>query len=232
MMKSRFLGAAMAFGLSLVGWSQSANALVIDWVDWTSTGINTVNGTLASGSVAVTYTGPFMGATQTGTGTNYWFEGNPKPYTNNAIIDNAPTAAEQIGLNIAGQKIIVFSQAVLNPVFAFNSWNGNNQSLTFANGIVSTVLSTGRGYWGQGTVSDTGTGFASTGGEPHGVLQLTGSFTSITFTDTQNEFWHGFTMGIEGLAPPPSTAVPEPGTLALFGLGLLGLGFARRRKTA
>ena len=27
-----------------------------------------------------------------------------------------------------------------------------------------------------------------------------------------------------------STAVPEPGTLALFGLGVLGLGFARRRR--
>jgi len=119
----------------------------------------------------------------------------------------------------------------LNPVFAFNSWNGSNQSLTFAGGVVSTVLSTGRGYWGQGTVLDTGAGFITTGGEAHGVLQLTGSFTSITFTDTQNEYWHGFTMGIEGLAPP-TTAVPAPGTLALFGLGLLGLGFARRRKTA
>lgn len=29
-----------------------------------------------------------------------------------------------------------------------------------------------------------------------------------------------------------STPVPEPGTLALFGLGLLGLGIARRRKAA
>jgi hypothetical protein len=30
----------------------------------------------------------------------------------------------------------------------------------------------------------------------------------------------------------PGTSIPEPGTLALFGLGLLGLGYARRRKAA
>jgi hypothetical protein len=30
--------------------------------------------------------------------------------------------------------------------------------------------------------------------------------------------------------PPPNTGVPEPTTLSLLGLGLMGLGFARRRK--
>jgi hypothetical protein len=32
-------------------------------------------------------------------------------------------------------------------------------------------------------------------------------------------------------SPPESVSVPEPGTLALFGIGLFGMGLARRRKT-
>jgi len=35
------------------------------------------------------------------------------------------------------------------------------------------------------------------------------------------------TFGADGVG-----GVPEPGTLALLGIGLLGLGFARRRKSA
>jgi hypothetical protein len=33
-------------------------------------------------------------------------------------------------------------------------------------------------------------------------------------------------------APPPSASVPEPGTIALFALGLAGIGAARRKKPA
>ena len=216
------------------GTAGAANALVIDWVDWVSADTGIANGTLAGGTVDVTFRGSyaFFQNGETGNMTNYWSEGTPAPYTGNSVVDNAPTAAEGIALSGAGEKTLTFSQAVSNPVFAFNSWNGTRtQSMQFNTGI--TILSTGRGYWGAGTIEllSGGQGWVTMSGEPHGVLQLMGDFTAITFTDTHNEYWHGFTMGIEGVSnnnnPDP---VPEPATMALMGLGLIALAAGYRRK--
>jgi len=50
----------------------------------------------------------------------------------------------------------------------------------------------------------------------------------LAFTDAQRA---GLAYGpVQWSVRGASTAVPEPGTLALFGLGILGLGFVRRRR--
>ena len=59
----------------------------------------------------------------------------------------------------------------------------------------------------------------------HYVYNFTGSGGSMTLA-----FTHGDAPSFFILDNVSVRAVPEPGTLALFGLGLAGLGFARRRR--
>lgn len=206
----------------------SAYAIPIVWTDWLTGSSTVATGQMTVGStvigVTATSTSAFR-AVQTGTGTNYLsgHGSNPSgsPYTNGEI-DNAPTPSELIQLNAGGIVTLTFSEAIENIFIAMVS--ANNNVIDFGTAI--TVDSNGRGYWGAGNpvVNGAGTGFTGVG-EVHGVFKAAGEFTSLSFSHL-TENWHGFTLGIEGLAP---SSVPAPGTLLILLSGLLGLRISRRK---
>lgn len=201
--------------------SQSANAATVYWADWTQSSNNTVSGFIdALGTIVEINTNNTTSYhfTQTdGSGINYY---NPATPYISAEVENAPGTSDIIALNSAGTETIVFSTAVVDPLIALVSWNGNTLEFNAPIEVVSYAL----GYWGSGTpilnVAETG---LYGDGDLHAVIRLKGTFNSITFTHT-SELWHGYTVGI-------TAAVPEPATYGLMLAGLSLVGFSAHRRT-
>jgi hypothetical protein len=149
-------------------------------------------------------------------------------------VSNAPGTNDIIALSNEGTSTITFSQPVVNPYIALVSWNA--ALVTAGPGETFTYISSGCGFWGCGDFEGPGyTGaptqtFFSGVGELHGIVEIPGTWTSISFTDTVSENWHGLTVGIAGV---PSSAVPEPatGTLMLLGFGLLSIIKLRKKQS-
>jgi hypothetical protein len=191
----------------------SASAAPVAWADWLSgttgasgsaSGIITANET-----VNVSYTGEIAFINTLPSQTNYFIPS--APYIS-ATVDNAPAQPDMIALSRTGRKTLSFDKPVSNLLFAVVSLNGNGY--TFDQDFE--ILSTGAGFWGNGSLAkvDLGNGqFQLNGsGEPHGVIEFTGTFNSVSWTSQTNEFWNGFNVGIRGVV------VPEPTSLAAFAL--------------
>lgn len=200
-------------GTLLLLLSPAAHAVdPVQWVDWTAIDVsNDVVGTVTvdATAVEVRYSGE-RAFVQTSCGTDYF---NPTaPYVS-ATVPNAPIPCDIIALSQATAKQLTFSQPVTNPLFAVVSLNGNGYRFDRD----FEILSTGTGYYGAGTLTkqittnpDGSVTYDLIGtGEPHGVLQFVGTFSSVSWTSLSNEFWNGFTIGVERLAAavPPEIEV-------------------------
>jgi hypothetical protein len=244
--------------LSLILYSVAAGADQIYWTDWMGSDTDPGTGFQGNGTITtptstvnVTYANPQgIGFYQTSGGIDYWTPRTPannSPYTS-TLVDNPPTGTDIIALQFAGNQTLQFSQTIANPVFSYVSLNGNgyaflNQDfdiLSFGAGLSSAPPGDNScGYWGCGTsyknIVNLGGGnieYQLLGtGEPHGTIRFTGAFDTLTWRSLSNEYWNGFTVGVQGTAGEvfPPTGVPEPTTMLLLCAGLVGIAGIKKR---
>ncbi|MGH7024670.1 MAG: PEPxxWA-CTERM sorting domain-containing protein [Caulobacteraceae bacterium] len=199
-----------------------AFAGTVDWTTWTAATDSATAGTATgtAGSVGVSYTGEVESLVA-----NYpsW---NPSSSYVGGTVGNAPPMSGGIiqlyGGNADVTDTITFSTPVTNPIIAIWSLGapGNTAEFDFPGNEPVTIEAGGpSSEYGGSSIYLSGNNVL--GAEGNGTIQLTGTFSSISWTTPVYENWYGFTVGVP---------VPEPASWALMLAGFAGLGLALRAR--
>jgi hypothetical protein len=197
------------------------SASTINWTNWTTATLGTPGS--ASGTVngiGVTYIGEVNGNTVINGTTPDW--SNPaSSFIGGSVVNSPSSVGDIITLTgAAGTNTLTFASALVNPVFAIWSLGTPGTPASFTFNAAPTFEAGGPDVFGGGPITVSGN--VVSGVEGSGVVQFTGTISSVSWTDTFENFY-GFTVG-----EAATTTTPEPGTIALLGAGIAGLVAMRR----
>jgi hypothetical protein len=197
-----------------------SNASMVNWVDWsgTASGTMTVGATTVGVTLSSSNPSEPWGLT---TGDTY--------YSSYADTYDHLNPTDTIQVNNPSTFTITFDKPVVDLYMALVSIGQNGDPITygFQNSGFS-VVSSGPNQWGYGSYSLSDNSLIGT--EYNGVLSFTGTYSSLTFTTSPNEFWHGFNFGAVSAVPEPTTMIA--GALLLLPFGASTIRILRRKSVA
>jgi PEP-CTERM motif len=216
----------LAAAFTSVGFVAAANATTV-WTDWTPPGTVSSTAGSASGSmggVGVSYTGEMQGliSNPPSWAPSSTFTGGP--------VTNAPPASfnaiKLIGGNPTAVVVdtVAFSSPVTNPILAIESLGQSGIAAQFDFTPAEPFVLLGGGASSDfGGIALTSSGDIVFGTEGNGLVELLGTYSSITWTNPVAEDYYMVTVGSVG-------SVPEPSTWAMLIVGFAGLGFVALRR--
>ena len=208
----------------------------VAWTDWTAFTAGNLTGT-ASGvintgsTINVSYTGQVGSNSVVNNvgGNTSWL---PASTFSGGSVSNGPSPNRDnitlTGGTGTGLNTITFSSPVIDPVMAIWSLGagGAPASFVFSAAEPFTIQSGGPSVEFGGS-SITQAGNVVNGIEGNGTIRFIGTFSQISWTNPQFEFYYAFTVGAVGGTTPP---IPEPSTYVTLITGLLMIPALMRRR--